>query len=58
MEDSSMALAQFDIDEEIDREIDRLQRVGPRLRDLGDVADCDRRLAALARRRAALKGTR
>ena len=38
---------------QIDEEIDRLERVRPRLRDLGDVAACDRRLAALKQYRAA-----
>ena len=43
---------------QIDEEIDRLERVRPLLRDLGDVVAWDRRLAALAQRRAALEGVR
>jgi len=37
---------------EIDAEIAQLDRVKPRLRDLGDVAAADRRLAGLRARRA------
>ncbi|WP_378194366.1 DUF5999 family protein [Actinoallomurus acaciae] len=38
-------------------EIERIERVRPHLRDLGDLADQDRRLAALCARRNALAGS-
>jgi hypothetical protein len=40
----------------IGEEIDRIERVRPHLRDLGDLADQDRRLAVLYARRDALAG--
>ena len=41
---------------EICEEIARIERAKPHLRDLGDVADQDRRLAVLCSRRDALAG--
>lgn len=41
---------------ELDEEIARIERAMRRLRDLGDVAACERRLAGLRARRAALAG--
>ncbi len=41
---------------ELDEEIARIQRAMKRLRNLGDVAACERRLTVLRARRAALAG--